>query len=300
MGYLRRVMVSILFAYATAAQEFDVASVKPNKSSDPPYANFPLGPGEVYVPNVGLFSARNFDLFTYIVFAYKIKGNQTQYLLPQLPAWATSERFDIQARAQGDPSKDQMRQMMRALLADRFRLVVHNEDRAVPVLAFVLAKLGKTGPHLQPHSEDPPCQTTASPTSGHGFAPVPTPPQATSDELPVLCNGIFGMPPSVPGHLRFAGRNVTIGFIADSLSASTNLGRPMLDQTGLRGTFDFTLEWAREIPRPIQPGVDAAPPDSLGPSFEEPLQEQLGIKLRSQKSAVSVLVLDHVERPSEN
>ena len=78
MVYLRGVMVLILFSSATAAQEFDVASVKSNKSSDPPYANFPLGPGDVYVPNGGLFSATNFPVFTYIVFAYKIKGNQAQ------------------------------------------------------------------------------------------------------------------------------------------------------------------------------------------------------------------------------
>jgi uncharacterized protein (TIGR03435 family) len=108
------------------------------------------------------------------------------------------------------------------------------------------------------------------------------------------------MPPSAPSHLHFAGRNVTIGFIADSLSATTNLRRPMVDQTGLSGAFDFSLEWAREIPRAVQPGVDTPPPESVGPSFEEALQEQLGIKLKSQKSPVSVIMLDHVERPSEN
>src|SRR5580692_5770822 len=89
-----------------------------------PYSNFPLGPGDVYVQNGGLFSANNLPLVTYIFFAYKFIGNQAQYLLPQLPEWTKSEQFDIQARAAGNPGKDQMRLMMRALLADRFKLAV--------------------------------------------------------------------------------------------------------------------------------------------------------------------------------
>jgi len=123
-----------------------VASVKPNRSDSPPASNFPLGPGDVYVRNGGLFSATGFPLIIYISFAYKMIGNQEQYLLRQLPDWAKVERFDIQARASGDPGKDQMRLMMRALLADRFQLRIRFERREVPVLAFTLAKAGKTGP----------------------------------------------------------------------------------------------------------------------------------------------------------
>jgi uncharacterized protein (TIGR03435 family) len=293
-------LILTLFVGAAACQEFDVASVKSSKSNDPPYANFPLGPGDVYVPNGGLFSAKNFPLLTYIVFAYKIKGNQVQYLLTQLPTWVTSERFDIQARPEGNPGKDQMRLMMKFLLADRFKLAVHDEAREVSVLAFVLSKQGQTGSQLQPHPVDSQCETNDAPSSASAFAQVPLPTQTIAGGLPALCNGIFGMPTSAPGRLRFAGRNVTIAFIADSLSATTNLRRPMIDQTGLTGTFDFSLEWAREIPRPVQPGVDAPPPDLEGPSFEEALQQQLGIKLRSQKSTMNLLVVDHVEHPSKN
>lgn len=190
-----------------------------------------------------------------------------------------------------------MRVMMRSLLADRFRLAVHNETREVPVLAFVLSKAGKIGPRLRPHLEDSPCQTSGPPPPAPGSAP--SPPQTVAGGLPALCNAVFPMPTNGAGRLRYAGRNVTIGFIADSLTGPANLGSPMIDQTGLTGTVDFTLEWAREIRRAIRPGVDL-PPDSSGPSFEEALQEQLGIKLRSQKSSMSVLVVDHVERPSEN
>jgi uncharacterized protein (TIGR03435 family) len=73
----------------------------------------------------------------------------------------------------------------------------------------------------------------------------------------------------------------------------------MLDRTGLGGTFDFNLEWTPEIRGPVKPSVDAQL-DHSGPTFEEALREQLGLKLESQKGSLSVFVLDHVERPSGN
>jgi uncharacterized protein (TIGR03435 family) len=182
-----------------------------------------------------------------------------------------------------------MRLMMRSLLADRFKLAIRYENREVPVFAFVLAKSGKTGPQLRPRLDTSPCPTEPQSSS----APV------IVNGSPAFCNGIYPMPPSVPGRLRFGGRNVIIGFIADTFSAGTNLGRPMIDQTGLSGKFDFTLEWAQERRDPAAPGA-AVQPDTSGPSFEEALREQLGIKLQPQKGAVSVLVVDQVERPSEN
>lgn len=274
---------------ASAKPEFEVASIKPNHSGNQPDSNFSLGPGDVYVRNGGLFSATGFPLTTYIFFAYKISGNQGQYVLPQLPDWAKTERFDIQARAKGDPGKDQMRLMMRSLLADRCKLATHYENREVPVLAFVLSKNGKTGPQLRPHLDTSPCPTEQPASS--------TP--AIVEGLPVFCNGIYPLPPSAPGRMRFGGRRVTIGFIADTFSGGTNLGRPMIDQTGLSGTFDFTLEWTPELRAPVPPAAGVEP-DSAGPSFDEALREQLGIKLQAQKGPVAVLVIDHVERPSAN
>jgi uncharacterized protein (TIGR03435 family) len=271
-----------------AAPKFEVVSIKRNTSSDPPTFNFPLGPGDVYVRNGGYFSAAGLPLLSYISFAYKVIGNQAQYLLPQLPEWAKTERYDIQARAQSDPGKDGMRLMMRALLADRFKLAVRYENREVPVFAFVLLKSGKPGPDLHPHLDQSPCPTEQESQS--------TP--AVIGGRPVFCNGIYPLAPTVPGRLRFGGRNVTIGFIADTLSAGTQLGRPMIDQTGLTGRFDFTLEWTQERRDP-PPGAEP-PPDDSGPSFEAALREQLGIKLQPQKGPVSILVIDHVERPSAN
>jgi uncharacterized protein (TIGR03435 family) len=277
-------------AAAQPTRSFDVASVKANKSDAQPNSNFPLGPGDVYSPNGGYFSATNFPLVIYIVFAYKIAGNQMQTLVPQLPGWVATEKFDIQARVQGNPGKDEMRMMMRTLLAERFQLAVRMETRQAPVLAWVLLKPGTNGPKLRPHPAEASCSTTPDPS-----AQPPTQPAAR--EFPSLCNGIFGMPPSARGRMRFGARNVTIRFIADSLSGA--LGRPMVDQTGLSGTFDFTIEFTPERPGPATPGADIQP-DNPGPTFEEALREQLGIKLQSQKAPVEVLVIDHVERPSAN
>lgn len=280
-------MLAVL-ASAQPAPKFEVASVKLNKSADPPNSNFPLGPGEVYVRNGGLFSATGFPLELYIGFAYKLMGNQSAPLSEQLPDWAKTERYDIQARAQGDSTKDQMRLMMRNLLADRFKLAIHYETREAPVLACVLVKSGKPGAQLKLHSATQPCPTEAPTSSSPGVL----------DGLPVYCNGIYPLPATVPGHLRFGGRNVTIQFIADTLSPGTRTGRPMIDQTGLTGTFDFSVEFVMP-PRNPAPASPAAA-DLDGPTFEEALRDQLGIKLQAQNGPVKVLVIDHVDRPSAN
>jgi uncharacterized protein (TIGR03435 family) len=290
----------VLAAAQTAPNlSFDVASVKLNKSNDPPNSNFPLGPGDVYVSNGGLFSATGLPLVTYLFFAYKIIGNQGQSLLPQLPSWATADRFDIEARAEGNPGKDQMRMMMRSLLADRFKLKMHTESRELPVLALVLAKPGKTGPQLQPHPADVPCPTSATPQSGPAAPGAISPSSTVAGGFPALCNGIFGMPPTTPGRARMGARNITLKFLADSLSAGANLGRPMIDSTGLSGTFDVLLEYTPELNGPLPPGTNFQP-DASGPTLEQALREQLGIKLESTKTAMDVLVIDHVEHPSEN
>jgi uncharacterized protein (TIGR03435 family) len=299
-------------AQSTAAgnQAFDVASIKRSKPGGQPNSNFPLGPGDVYTPNGGFFSATNQPLITYILFAYKLQGNQIQSLQPQLPEWATTERFDIQARAEGNPGKDQMRMMMRSLLADRFMLAIRTETREVPVLAFVLIKPGVTGRRLWPHPNDAPfseedlamfrrvCRPNAASARGSATPPAEAPPIETrTGELPDSCKGTFGVPPTVPGRVRFLGRNVTIGFLADAFSAGTGFGRPMIDQTGLRGTFDFDLEFTPE--RPGAPPAPDSADDSVLP-FQDALRDQLGIKLESRKGPLDVIVVDHVERPTEN
>jgi len=285
-------LLAVVIAPSLIAQDapkFEVVSVKRNQSNDQPTSNFPLGPGDVYVRNGGHFVAKGFPLSLYISFAYKMIGNQVQFLSPQLPDWVKTERYDIEARAATDPGKDGMRMAMRALLADRFKLALRYEKREVPVMAFVLAKTGKLGPQLQAHTADSPCPTEQPDSSTPGVV----------KGKPQFCNGIFGLPESAPGLLKTGGRNVTLSFIADTFSAGVGFDRPMIDATGLPGTFDFTLEFAPERRGPGSNAADA-PADPAGPTFAEALRDQLGIKLQSQKGLVNVPVLDHVERPSAN
>lgn len=267
--------------------EFDVASVKPSNSNDlPAQSTFPLGPGGAYVPTGGRFSAVNFPLATYLAFAYEVVGKQQESLLSQLPRWATTDHYDIQAQTDGNPAKDtkdQMRRMMRSLLADRFQLALHFEiHQDQPVLALLALKPGKTGPLLQPHPDDSSCSTAPSPQPSR-----PSP-------FPALCGGLSAMPASAPGLVRFGARNVTMPFVAAMLTSMGALDRPVLDQTALAGTFDFALEWV------FQPRTADFQADPPGPVFLDAVREQLGLKLESQKGPVEVLVLDHVERPSQN
>jgi uncharacterized protein (TIGR03435 family) len=90
-----------------------------------------------------------------------------------------------------------------------------------------------------------------------------------------------------------------MGLIASLLPGAGNLGRLVVDRTGLTGTFDFSLEWTPELNGPLPPGVDFEP-DPSGPTFLDALKEQLGLKLEATKGRVEVFVVDHVERPSEN
>src|ERR1700722_17510615 len=119
---------------AGGKMEFDVVSVKQDTAAMSPQtvnSNIPLGPLDMFSPTCGLLSSTNWPLFQYMIFAYKLTGNQVQSVLSQLPKWAISDRYDIQARASGNPTKDQYRLMMQALLADRFKLAIHYETKDV-------------------------------------------------------------------------------------------------------------------------------------------------------------------------
>jgi len=141
------------------------------------------------------------------------------------------------------------------------------------VLAFTLGAGSKIGPRPQRHSDDSPCPTEA-PATAPGVV----------DGKPAFCNGIYPLEPLAPGRIRFGGRNVT---------------RPIIDQTGLTGTFDFTLEWTQSPP-PIAPAAAETAAETTFPTFEEALREQLGLRLTARKGPLRVLVVDHVERPTAN
>lgn len=238
--------VSCLTGFQNPAQEnlsFDVASVKLNTSDSEPSSNFPLGPGSVYTPNGGFFSAVNQPFSIYFQFAYRLDSNQLALVRAQLPEWATTDRFDIQARAKGHDTKDDMRLMMRSLLADRFKFAFHYETRQFSVYAAILSKPGTAGLQLKPHPADAVCPTSPNEEQ-------PSAPAEKRDMFPFPCGGLFQMPASLPGRRKMGARNVPIILILNTFSNLGDLGRPVVDHTGLTGTFDFTLEWAPDLDTP--------------------------------------------------
>lgn len=269
---------------------FDVASVKQNKSGLPGYratSNFPLGGGDSYQPNGGLFTATNYSLPSYIGFAYKLTGYETRAMAAGLPKWAKDERFDIDARAAVHATKDQMRLMMRTLLADRFKLVVHSETRQGPIFAMILVEPGETGPKLRPHSDDlGPCGAFTTSASARLPGGIPT----SCDVFLTLLDD---------GHAQTSARNVSLEMIADSLPlpGMGTFDRPVVDRTGLSGLYDFTIEYTPETTS--APNAQAEH-SGTGTTYLEALKEQLGLKLESSAGPIEALFLDQIAEPSPN
>ena len=128
-------------------QSFETASVRPSLPDSRRKDNIDLGPMDSFSIAGGLFST-NVSLDSYIIFAYKIAdASQYRFLAAQLPKWARSPaKFDVEARVEGTPTKDQLRLMMQALLKDRFKLSMHTETKQLPVYALALADPGHAGP----------------------------------------------------------------------------------------------------------------------------------------------------------
>jgi uncharacterized protein (TIGR03435 family) len=129
--------------------------------------------------------------------------------------------------------------------------------------------------------------------------PAPAQSPASASEIPPIpCGVLIPVPASAPGRLRIAGRKVTLALLAEMAPNPTSgVDRPVFDHTGLDGTFDVSIEWAPRLSGPTPPGFTSDPD---GPTFTEALQDQLGLKLAPQTGPVDVLVIDHVEQPSEN
>jgi bla regulator protein BlaR1 len=287
-------------AKAGGKAKFDVASVKQDLVPRGPgtaYENIPLGAQDEFTPTGGLFSARNIYLYEYLAFAYKLTRSQTDAIKSQAPKWANADRYDIEARAAGNTTKDQFRLMMQSLLLDRFKLAVHWEKRQLPVFALVLAKPGKMGPQLRLHPANSDC--SSQPPDG---------PPVNGGELPTVAGGfpeICGVTeivhPNSSGHLRMGGRNIPIGQIAKSplLLGAMGIDRPIIDKTGITGDVDFVVEFAPEGSVRLGPKVTIEP-DPDGPNFLTAFKEQLGIKIEPQTAMVDVFVVDHIEEPSPN
>jgi uncharacterized protein (TIGR03435 family) len=286
---------SALLAQPAADLAFDVASVKPNRTDAPATTLFPLGPGDAYAASGGRFRATNQPLVTYVRFAYRLGQGDVN----GLPRWAYNERFDVEARADGAPTKDQMRLMMRSLLEERFMVVVHTEQQAQNIYDLELARPGSTGPQLRAHQTDQTCTsaiepqiTATSPSQAAGRAP-------SLFQLPTLPCGSKGFITIGGGdRTRIVGNGQPMDRIAEVLkSPATGIDRHIRDRTGLSGTFDLSLEWST-LSDTVEPPL--ALQDDMPPRFLEALKTQLGLTLRPTKGPVDTVVVDRIERPAEN
>jgi uncharacterized protein (TIGR03435 family) len=190
--------------------------------------------------------------------------------------WVSTQKYDVEAKVDDSDAAafqklklSERRVLLQALLADRFKLVLHGEKRERPVYALVIAK---SGPRLEKTKPD---QIPANPAQA----------------LPRVTR-------SRPGELTL--QWMTMSSFAGMLS--DHVDRMVVDQTGLTGHYDFKLDWTPENATPATnaPNGASTSPDPSGPSIFTALQEQLGLKLESTKAPVEVLVIDHIEAPSEN
>jgi bla regulator protein blaR1 len=275
--------------------EFEVASIRPGDPGRFMPPNVDLSIEDTLFPPGGRFFA-DFPLPLYIEFAYKIllTREQEQQMVAHLPNWVGTEPFVIEAKVEGSPTKDQIRLMMQSLLADRFKLAVHFVNRDRPALALVLGKPGAPGPRLRLHEQGLACDAIwiappdrAAPTvPPGGFVP--------------RCE-VFQAITGANHTIVFGARNVTVRSIAANLGMIppvAQFGRPVVDETSLKGRYDFSLNWL-----PDRTGTSSGAEESLdaqGPSFEEALRDQLGFKLKPTRAVVQTLVIDRVVWPTPN
>jgi uncharacterized protein (TIGR03435 family) len=249
-------ILTIASALGLAQPAFEVASIKPNHSGD----RFPsLGP-----TTGGKFTVSNATVMWLLHTAYKLDD----FRIVGLPPWTNTERFDITAKAaDGNATADQLRQMIQALLADRFQMTVHRENREQQLFALTVAK---SGPKLQKVKSDtcPDTGTQANPCGGFR---------------------IFK-------RSQMWGNTVTVAQFAAELTYF--MERMVVDKTGIPGVFDIRVEWTPEHFGP-EPG-ETVKPDEANPTLFTAVQEQLGLKLQAEKGPVEVLVIDKVSRPVEN
>ena len=246
---------------ADANPTFEVATIKPSK---------PGTPGKLFTVRGVEVLTVNTSLSDILSMSYDLHPKQ----IVNAPDWVDSDKYDVTGKPDvpGQPSGTQFKTMLQKLAADRFQLKFHREKRDMS--AYVIS-VAKTGAKLSPSAADP-------------------------NSLP----GLFFQGPG-----RFTARNATLAEFAQVMQG-TALDRPVVDQSGLTGRYDFTLNWTPDefqFPGLRGPNGGQLPPPPPPPpgTTEAPdlftaIQQQLGLKLDSMKAPVDVIVIDHVEKPSEN
>ena len=268
-------------AVAQAPIEFEVASIKRNTTN-----TFARGPGPN--PTSGQVSMTNAPLQTLVLAGYPLQTIPVQVV--GLPDWATSERYDVVAKGKPGATPEERQQMWRALLAERLKLQVHYETRERAGYNLVPAKSDKRlGPNLQPSTLD--CTKPPEPFNLAGQSD-----QKAVEALAMTRCGVL-MVGSATSEGVFTG-GTPIANLVRMLAGFA--GRPVVDRTGLEGTYSARLRFASE--RSIggaSTGAPAPPSDDV-PSLFTAVQEQLGLKLETTTVQGQVLVIDHIERPTEN
>jgi len=261
----------LLFAQASPAPAFDVATIKPLASGARPTQGW-MGMRD----NPDGLEAASLNLPELLCYAYGYKNLRFDGQVSGLPDWALTQRYDIVAKISAtdmpafqkltpDQQEQRRQAMMQSLLAERFHITLHRVTKQIPVYEMVVAKGG---------------------IKMKDAATDPTPPQ--------LGKGDDGKPRST---LRW-GKDTTLmqaesmKYIADLLSMpAAQVGRPVIDKTELTGTYNFTLDWS------IYSASDAANNDAT--TIFTALGE-LGLKLQPATASFDTLVIDHADRPTEN
>lgn len=269
-------------AFAVQAQPaFEAASLKPDKLARRP--NLEGGPGS---SDPGRIRFSNISLRFLILEAYRVRGFQ---LAAADPKGLDARGYELIAKLPPTAGWNEVRAMLRQLLAERFHLTVHREQKSQPGYALTLAK---SGPKLKPSALDAP------PPSTDDFDPLPP---APPNELEVHEDGYPNVPPREgswmvalrSGYARMRQRNASMADLAGILS--NHLERPVSDATGLVGRYEFTLSWLTATPAAMPPQADP------GPDLFGALKQQLGLQLEPKIVPVEMLAIDHFDKdPVEN
>jgi uncharacterized protein (TIGR03435 family) len=279
LGFVAACAMSIHAAQQSAGPSFEVASVKRNTSGDNGVLGFQSG---------GRFRAVNITLWRLLAEAYADAPGSypASRPLPRFrivggPSWLDTERFDVEARPEGNPDAAQSHAMLRTLLADRFRVLGHLETRELPIYRLVKTRAdGRLGPQLRESPVDCAALRAAGTTLPGAALPAQQRP----------CVMRFGRSLS-------SAAGLTMSDLADVV-LSLYTGRMVVDRTGLTGPFEWTLEWTPDQLLPTVGGDTRIDPN--GPSLFAALQEQLGLKLEPATGPVSVLVVERADLPTEN
>jgi uncharacterized protein (TIGR03435 family) len=260
---------------------FEVATIKQNKEG---------GPFRIFFQPGGRFVATNVTLRMLIGAAYGTPQPLPDFQMTGGPKWLDTDRFDVTAKAAGDPAPGPqgppptMFLMLQSMLEERFQLKVHYEVKDVPIFALVLLRAdGKLGPQVHPSATDCAALMAAARASG---APPPLPQPGVR---PPCGARMF------PGNL--SGGAMTMAQLVNGLARMPGVNRQVVDKTGLTGGFDIDLTWTPDqMPQGERP--PGAPPlpaiDPNGPSLFTAIQEQWGMKLEATKAPVNMLVIDTV------